>query len=206
MDRQTVRPSMAAYDKIRDTLHTGDLVLFEGTSLFSRIIQRASGSQWSHVGMVMRLPEYDYLALYESTNSRGLRDLGSGVPTRGVQLVPLSDRLQQYAGRVAVRNLVDAGLIAEDFRALTDLRKELRGRPYEESALELIHAAHDFPGEVTEEDLSSLFCSELVAEAYQRLGLLTDRKPSNEYTPGDFGDRAGLQLERGYLDFECALS
>lgn len=32
MDRQTVRPSMAAYDKIRDTLHTGDLVLFEGTS------------------------------------------------------------------------------------------------------------------------------------------------------------------------------
>ena len=206
MDQQAPRPSMVVYERVRDELNTGDLVLFEGTSFFSRLIQRASGSKWSHVGMVMRLPEYDYLALYESTGGGALRDLVSGVPTKGVQLVPLSEKIRTYPGRVAIRNLIDAGLIAEDFRALTELRKELRGRPYEKSALELIRAAHDSPGEVTNEDLSSLFCSELVAEAYQRLGLLTDRKPSNEYTPGDFGDRAGLQLERGHLDYEYELT
>jgi hypothetical protein len=39
---------------------------------------------------------------------------------------------------------------------------------------------------INKEDLSSLFCSELVAEAYQKMGLLTEQLPSNEYIPKDF--------------------
>ena len=38
----------------------------------------------------------------------------------------------------------------------------------------------------THEDLSSLFCSELVAAAYQRMGLIKNDRPSNTYTPDDF--------------------
>jgi hypothetical protein len=50
------------------------------------------------------------------------------------------------------------------------------------------------------ERLNSLFCSELVAEAYQAMGLLPESppgRPSNEYTPRDFA-RRGAKLEAGY--------
>lgn len=69
---------------------------------------------------------------------------------------------------------------------LIAFRTEVRGRPYEDNKIELIKSAYDgWLGE-NEEDLSSLFCSELVAEAYQRMGLLPDTVASNEFTPRDF--------------------
>ena len=60
----------------------------------------------------------------------------------------------------------------------------------------MIKAAYDGPLGHNQEDLSSLFCSELVAEAYQRLGLLPKPPqglPSNEYTPRDFAKNIDLQ-------------
>ena len=68
--------------------------------------------------------------------------------------------------------------------------------------LELLRAAWDRLGGLSRsEDLSSLFCSELVAEAYQAMGLLDEPPrglPSNEYVPIDFSDRRALKLKRGY--------
>lgn len=58
------------------------------------------------------------------------------------------------------------------------LRMELQGRPYEKNQIELILSAIDVQDKYltflrnTEEDLSSIFCSELVAHAYQEFGLL----------------------------------
>jgi hypothetical protein len=77
---------------------------------------------------------------------------------------------------------------------------DLLNRPYEKDKLELIKAAYDGPLGHNEEDLSSLFCSELVAEAYQKMGLLREPPkglPSNEYTPKDFSEKKGLVLEKG---------
>lgn len=39
---------------------------------------------------------------------------------------------------------------------------------------------------MTKPDLSSLFCSELVAEVYKRMGILNTMKLSSEFTPDDF--------------------
>ena len=210
MDSQTMRPSMAKNEQIRKWLNTGDLVLFQGDSLVSKVIRRVTNSPWSHVGMIMRLPEYDYLALYESTGVGAFADLVSGKIQKGVQLVPLSDRIRNYEGNVAIRQLKGILLDAKDRKALVDLRRELRGRPYERSALDLLNAAHDYEGEKMKEDLSSLFCSELVAECYQRLGLLSEEKASDEYTPSDFGqaDNAHkeLKLLRGHLGPEQFLT
>ena len=50
----------------------------------------------------------------------------------------------------------------------------------------------------THEDLSSLFCSELVAAAYQRMNLIKEGRPSNTYTPDDFSSsRDGAILAEG---------
>ena len=197
---------MVPYSAIRHELDTGDIVLFRGHTLFSRLIQRATRSAWSHVAMVMRLPEYDMLALYESTGLGTLPDMISGEVRRGVQLVPLSERVRACSGAIAVRRLVGVTLGRSERGALMDLRRELRGRPYERSLVDLARAVYDGAGGANAEDLSSLFCSELVAEAYQRLGLLGDGIPSSEYTPGDFGAHSRLALLRGELAGEQVLA
>jgi hypothetical protein len=50
-------------------------------------------------------------------------------------------------------------------RALSNCRHEVSGRPYERDEIELLKSACDGKFGENKEDLSSLFCSELVAEA-----------------------------------------
>ena len=58
------------------------------------------------------------------------------------------------------------------------LQKKFQGYEYEKNRVELMLSALDFYEDYltflknSKEDLSSLFCSELVAHAYQELGLL----------------------------------
>lgn len=189
------------YSDVRSDLKTGDLVLFSGASFFSSVIKWAVGGKWSHVGVVVRLPAVPgRVALWESTTLADLPDVETGRAAAGVQLVWLSERLASYAGEFKLRAL-DRPVTAEMEEALTAKRVELSGRPYEQEKLDLINAAFDgWFGESRGERLHSLFCSELIAEAYQAMGLLPeppDGPPSNEYTPRDFA-RRGAKLLRGY--------
>jgi hypothetical protein len=45
----------------------------------------------------------------------------------------------------------------------------------------------------TEQDQNSLFCSELVASCYQKMGLLSFDRVSNQYLPRDFSEPISLQ-------------
>ena len=130
---------------------------------------------------------------------------------RGVELLPLRHKIfSGWYNRVAVRKL--AGIPpekrAEIYEELLKFRKEIQGRPYEKDKVELILSAIDIQEGFLSflrnkhEDLSSLFCSELVAAAYQRMGLLGEEKLSNEYTPDDFSSARNLQLKHGYLEPE----
>lgn len=194
--------SMASYTSIRDSLKTGDLVIFSGKSALSSIIKLFSGGKWSHVGMVLRLPEFDnMILLWESTTLSNITDIETHAATKGVQLVPLSQRINSYDGEINIRQL-DKPVTAEMFHALAECRRMLSGKPYEKNELELIRAAYDGIGGASHgEDLSSVFCSELVAEAYQAMGLLPEYPqglPSNEYTPMDFSSRKNLTLLKDY--------
>ena len=194
------------YEQIRTDLHTGDIVLFSGNRAISTVIRLSTMSRWSHVGMVVRLEDQDFVSVWESTKrGTGLPDLDSGQIRKGVQLTPLRDRVRTYPGRVSVRQLKEANLEAEDYEELWRLRKELGDRPYEKDRLELIKAAYDGPFGQNAEDLDSIFCSELVAEAYQSLGLLAESKPSNEYVSADFSASRKLQLLKGRLGDEIEL-
>ncbi|MEM7576402.1 MAG: hypothetical protein AAF328_02910 [Planctomycetota bacterium] len=179
------------YETIRPQLKTGDLVLFSGRAPVSRLIQLFTAGPWSHVGMVVRLSEFDdAVMLWESTTLTTLPDVERGRPIRGVQLVPLSQRLAHYEGSAAVRHLHRPVTFGQR-DALASLRHRLARRPYERRELELLRSALDLVGTPNREDLSSVFCSELVAEAYQAMGLLAEPPkgpPSNEYTPMDFSE------------------
>ena len=190
------------YDCIRPNIKTADIILFSGKGGISEWIKWFSVSRWSHVGMALRSTEWDTLLLWESTTLSSVADVELKRCIRGVQLVPLSARVRGYRGDIAVRHLSEP--VTHSMRAeLRDFRHEVRGRPYERNYIELIKAAYDGPFGGNLEDLSSLFCSELVAEAYQRMGLLPDAPegmPSNEYTPHDFSTetKRPLRLFDGY--------
>lgn len=194
------------YNKqLRAKLKTGDVVLFSGKGGISAGIKWATLSRWSHVGMIVVLPEYDFVTVWEATTLISLVDLDTKVPRKGVQLVPLSSRIQGYDGEVALRQLKGVTFDGGDVKNLMQLRRELAGKPYEKNQIELIKATYDGPLGRNSEDLTSLFCSELVAKAYQRLGLLGKGKPSNEYTPADFSEKKQLKLLKGSLGKEVFL-
>ncbi len=201
------------YKEIRNELKTGDVILFSGKGGISDGIKFFTFSKWSHVGLVYKfndsLDEKDSVFCWESTTLSNLEDADTGKLTKGVQRVELSERLEKcFASgyEVSVRRLSQS-LTDDMIRGLNDFRHEVSGRPYEKHMIELLRAAYGGIFGENKEDLSSLFCSELVAEAYERMGLLTKALPSNEYTPKDFSAEKHLNLELGYsLGQEIAIT
>lgn len=189
---------MVKYETIRSKLQTGDLVLFSGKGGISTGIKWFTESQWSHLGMVVRPPDFDVVLMWEASPITDIKDIETGKIHKGVRLVALSERIQSYEGEISIR-LLSVERKPEMLKALGKLRWELKKRPFETDVIELLKSAWDGPFGQNEEDLSSLFCSELVAEAYQHMGLLGKRKPSNEYTPRDFSEEGHLRLKKGRL-------
>ena len=157
---------------------------------------------------------YLFISLFSlCTCTTGLVDLESGKVRKGVELLPLRHKVfSGWYDRVAIRKLsgVDDKQRENMYRELLLFRKEVQGRPYEKNKIELILSAIDAQEKYlsflrnTHEDLSSLFCSELVAEAYKRMGILNTTKFSNEFTPDDFSSARNheLQLNFGQLEPE----
>lgn len=193
------------YQDLRDQLKTGDILLFSGKSGISEGIKFFTLSKWSHVGMVYKfespLDPKGSVFCWESTTLSNVKDADTGKLTRGVQRVELSERLERCFAQgyeISVRPLSKA-LTDEMIQALNLFRHDVSGLPYEKNKIELLIAAYDgIFGESKEEDLSSLFCSELVAEAYQKMGLLTEEIPSNEFVPKDFSSERVLKLQLDY--------
>ncbi len=172
------------YDDIREDLCTGDIVLFAGKGIISKVIQWFTKSPYSHIGLVLVDVRWDMVLLWESTTLSKIKTV-FGKVKQGVALRPLSMAIENYKGDVVIRKL-DRILSRQQKAVLVRLRQEFKNKKYEESKWQLFKSAYDFIGGKNKRDTSSLFCSELVAEAYQQMGLLSFDVPSNEYTPADF--------------------
>jgi predicted NAD/FAD-binding protein len=192
---------MATYDDVRDNLDTGDIVLFSGKGLISMGLKIGALCTWSHVAMVVRVREPDVALLYQATPVCKAKDFMDGVLKNGVQINVMSEAVKGYNGKVAVRHL-SVARTPDMLTGLSQFRQEVKDRPYEDHIIQMVKAVWDGPLGHVEEDLSSLFCSELVGEAYQRMGLLPDNecggRPCTEYTPKDFStEGGGLELLLG---------
>jgi hypothetical protein len=177
---------LPAFAELKPTLDSGDVLLFAGESRFSRRIKRLTGSHWSHSALVARPQGGGPLLLWEATLDTDLADVATREIAPGVCLYDLEHWIRHYGGETAIRPLrVER---TEEMRAaLLAFYMEARGRPYERNRLELFRSVYDGPlGRNRKEDLTGYFCSELVAEAYQRMGLLPATPASCEYTPRDF--------------------
>ena len=83
-------------------------------------------------------------------------------------------RFQEYEG---------AARVLWNHEALEDFMLEVQGLPFTLDANNMIRANYQL-NKTRYQD--SIFCSELVAEAYQRAGIFTKNRLSSNYTPNDF--------------------
>ena len=191
-------------DEMLSQLETGDIILFSGEGARSSLIKRSTRCPWSHVGMAIRLEGLDDLHLYESTSVGCLPDFHSGKLISGVQTVPLQERIRTYPGAVSARKLEERPSV-EMLEALEIMHRQFRGRGYEVNDLELLKAAYDGPFGMNKRNSASIFCSELVAFAYQTMGYISRTLPANEYTPRDFSEAGNLTLLKGGLSREMTI-
>ena len=91
-------------------------------------------------------------------------------------------RLKMYEGRAKV---------TLDMGGLEELMLKLHGTPFALQAKSMVKANYQFN---TERFEGSIFCSELVAEVYQRVGLLTEKRLSSNFTPKDFSSNEETKL------------
>ena len=113
--------------------------------------------------------------------------------------------------------------VSYESNVLSFVLKRFKADLFEKKQLDLIMSAVDFDDKYLdflrshEEDLSSIFCSELVAHVYQELNLiggnstcntllyyflLGKTRLSSEYTPDSFGSHCPLILNYGQLEPE----
>jgi len=173
---------------------TGDIWLFRGRSLADRAIQTVTNSPVNHVGMVVALDDLPPL-LWHAELGRSLPDVWTGERQRGVQLHLLADAVrvwgERYGQRAWTRRL-EGEVQREHEDRLMEVIDRYDGRPFPTS---LGLARRWLNGRIRRSSsLETVYCAELVATTYQRMGLLPAGRPASWYDPGRFwsGDRIEL--------------
>jgi hypothetical protein len=181
---------------------TGDLILFSNKHWwFAKLIERCTGSQFSHIGMVVENPEFlngekkHGVYILESTGFDHITDSEDGEYKFGVQMVPLRERLKKYIeneGLVFVRSLE---CIRTDnfYKKLGQAHSIVHNRPYDTDPQDWIKAKFDLEiGDV--HNNRKFFCSALVAFIYVCLGLLREDTSWTIIKPSDFDNNKRSRL------------
>jgi uncharacterized protein YycO len=194
-------PTQAAvnYRRFRPKIQSGDILLCSGSGVFSRMIQAATKSTWSHVGFVMRLDAIGRVMVLES------------VEPLGVRTVPLSKYLRDYdsegnpypGGLVIVRHDGFAAKAAKPKRReFGQFAVDLFGYPYDKNEIAKIAAriaASYIP--FSAKDKRKLkrdreyICSEYVWECYKEIGIGIAHDPKGFIAPADFAKAKEVKLQ-----------
>lgn len=183
-------------------LRTGDILLFAGRGLVSDTVRVFTRSHWSHIGMVVHLPDVPGPLVLEATTLSESNDVFCGAPVRGIGLVPFDCKVREYPGEVALRQRVGPALDQVQEKLLRRLVQRLRHRPYKNYLF--CHMRGLLTGR-ERGDYDAMFCSELVAELYRRVGWLDKKVAPRRFVPGSFAAPDFL-LQNGFLASPLMLS
>ena len=111
-----------------ETCQTGDLLLYNTNVWYSRLIELASNSKYSHISMILRDPTYidpklKGLYILESCKE-SIPDSVSGNLTYGVQIIPLEHVLSEYKNSY-FGNLYYRKLNCQKIKVFTTLKKNV---------------------------------------------------------------------------------
>jgi len=192
------------YSEIRPELQTFDLVFFNGNGFAGWVIKLFSRSKYTHCGVIVRYEDIKIrmdryregsLLFFESTTLGKSKDVLSRKNEKGVQLIYFSDKIKNYNGDILIKRL--QGERTEEMKiCLNEFILETHYRPYEKKMSELFFACLKYVN--PKENLSTIFCSELCVELYQKIKLFSEKLKSNSFTPGRL---FGLKLDNKKYKF-----
>jgi hypothetical protein len=200
-ERHTATP----FEEAAALARTGDVWLFRGSSVADRAIRAATNSPVNHVGMVIALDDLPPL-LWHAELGRTIPDVWAGITHRGTQLHRLVDAAGQWHhryGQEAWMRQIDADVTTEMEDAILHTVDELDGRTFPGTKS---LASGWIKGRVHRRTKpEQLFCAEVVAITYERMGLLNEKRPPNWYDPGKFWSGDHLELNGATLGPEIAV-
>lgn len=178
------------YDKIRNKLKTGDLLLFAGEYAFSKGVKLATDSIFTHVAVIIIFKTLDRIMVYESVEGKGAR------------LIPLSLYLKEYKGMIIVKRHKDFSKI-NDFKAIGQLVFDNQGKEYDtfelyrilwRKILEKIGIKKLFKITFKQKNNDKLICSEAQQLFYSSLGLTISNDGNACITPADFAENKDFKF------------
>ncbi|AMJ93623.1 hypothetical protein AVL56_04440 [Alteromonas stellipolaris] len=177
------------YHHIREQMRPGDIIAFGGNSLFSRWTKLTTRSAVTHIAIVMQTKMRDeasgryFNQVMEATVYEG---------KKGVMTNRLSERVHTYDGDMWWLPLGEPArnMFEQNKRDFFNFMFAQEGKAYD--VLQLFGSAvdaldsHPILGSISynQEDFSSWFCSELIAEGLETAGIINSVNAS-EVTPVD---------------------
>jgi hypothetical protein len=184
-------------DEAIDDASTGDVWLFRGVTLADRAIRVATNAPVNHVAMVVAIDDLPPL-LWHTELGQSLEDVWTGSHHRGAQLNRLDDAHRTWTGKYRQRAYVrqlDGDITPTMEDELLRVIAAYDGRPFPTThGLARRWLEGRFRREATGE---AVYCAQLVAITFRRMGLLDPKRPSNWYDPGKFWSGDHLPLANG---------
>ena len=191
---------IARYDDIHHQIKSGDVIAFAGKDIFSEVVRVSTQSAVSHVGVAWVYDPVDQQEAEETSPDRPKSsikidiieshplcfDQDTGKPKMGVQRNSFKPMIDTYEGQIWWLPLSPTKRHHFDLSAFTNFISEIENRGYDfiQAALAGLDILDDLGLTHTREDDSSFFCSELIAAAFKRAGLIGPVN-SSEVTPID---------------------
>ena len=190
-------PSTITADDAVEGAHTGDIWLFRGHTIADRAIRVATNSPVNHVAMAVAIDDLPPL-LWHTELGRSLEDVWTCDHHRGAQLNRLDEAYDVWTGKYGQQAYLRqfSGTVTRDMEdELLRVVEAYDGRPFPKtSRLAGRWLTGRFRQEATHD---AVYCAQLLAITFRRMGLLDPRKPSNWYDPGKFWSGDRLELANG---------
>jgi hypothetical protein len=190
-------PTTLDLDQAVEVCRTGDLWLFRGPSLADHAIRALTNAPVNHVGMAVVIEDLPPL-MWHAELGQALTDVWTGTKHRGVQLHDLRESVGQwwhgYGQQPWLRQLDATVTPTMEDELLREIARA-DGLPFPRS---VALAGRWLRGRVRRHaPIGATYCAEVVARAYQVLGLLDGARPVNSYDPGTFWSGDDLELLAG---------
>lgn len=192
-----------------ENFETGDIILFHSkNTIFGKLIQFFSGSNYCHIGMVIKDPlfaEYKLMGLYLWESS--LEKFPDAVDHKikfGVEIVGLEEIItnninqdDMYYRKLNVNNR--GNIFTQE--KLREIYKVVKDKPYDIMPRDWIEAL--FREDSDPQKTDRFWCSALLGYIFTKLELLPENTDWSILRPGDFSSEGSLPLLQGaYFDSE----
>eukprot|EP00347_Sterkiella_histriomuscorum_P020868 403336156 len=173
--------SLLGFQQIADT---GDIIFFKGKTMGSKMQRFFTRCDFDHVALILKYKN-EKIVLFESTGSSGVDLLTWDMfMERG---------FQNLYDEISIRHL-NFKRTTDKVKILEEFIRSNNGKKYRLNAIDLLKSRT--PSASKEQELDGYFCSELVAAAYQAIGLLPKERLASSYWPSTLADPS-LKLLNG---------